>query len=53
MRRTENFPRWVAEGTATAMELLVIPKVQDEVSLQYFDQWLAQPWRAFRRELHL
>jgi hypothetical protein len=40
-----NFPRWVAEGTATAMELLVIPKVQDEVSLQYFDQWLAQPWR--------
>lgn len=40
-----SVPRWVAEGSATAMELLVYPKIADEVDTEYLDLWLAQPWR--------
>ncbi len=38
-------PTWVAEGSAEAMSLLVEPKIEDLVSMDYMDQWLAQPWR--------
>ena len=40
-----QMPAWVAEGSAEAMSLLVEPKIEDLVSIDYMDQWLAQPWR--------
>ena len=40
-----QMPDWVAEGSAAAMSLLVEPKIEDLVSMDYMDQWLAQPWR--------
>jgi hypothetical protein len=40
-----QMPAWVAEGSAEAMSLLVEPKIEDLVSMEYMDQWLAQPWR--------
>ena len=40
-----SVPRWVAEGSATAMELLVYPKIDDLVDTAYLDAWLAEPWR--------
>ena len=40
-----QMPDWVAEGSAEAMSLLVEPKIEDLVSVDYMDEWLAQPWR--------
>ena len=40
-----QMPHWVAEGSAEAMSLLVEPTIDDLVSTDYMDEWLAQPWR--------
>ena len=43
-------PSWVAEGSATAMSLLVYPALEDLTNINYFDQWLAQSWRPLYDE---
>ena len=40
-----QMPGWIAEGSASAMSLLVEPKIHDLVSMDYLDRWLAQSWR--------
>jgi hypothetical protein len=40
-----GIPEWVAEGSATAASMLANPKVDDLTYADYFDEWLAQPWR--------
>jgi hypothetical protein len=40
-----QMPSWVAEGSASAMSLLVEPKIKDLVGVDYLDRWLAQSWR--------
>ena len=43
-------PSWVAEGSASAMEMIVYPTISDEVTSQYLDLWLGQPWRSLYDE---
>lgn len=45
-----RLPDWVAEGSATAASMLVDPKVDDLTYSDYFDEWLAQPWRPLYDE---
>lgn len=45
-----GLPDWVAEGSATAASMLVVPKVDDLTYADYFDEWLAQPWRPLYDE---
>jgi hypothetical protein len=45
-----GLPDWVAEGSATAASMLVEPKVDDLTYVDYFDEWLAQPWRPLYDE---
>lgn len=40
-----GIPEWVAEGSATAASMLANPKIDDLTYADYFDEWLAQPWR--------
>jgi hypothetical protein len=40
-----TLPTWVAEGSATAASMLVYPRIDDLTYADYFDLWLAQPWR--------
>ena len=40
-----GIPDWVSEGSATAASMLANPKVDDLTYADYFDEWLAQPWR--------
>ena len=39
-----KLPNWAAEGSASAMSMLVYPTVQDEVMKDYMDAWLQVPW---------
>jgi hypothetical protein len=41
-----TMPPWVAEGTATAMSLLLYPKIADLANLEHLDAWLREPWRS-------
>lgn len=43
-------PSWVAEGSASAMEMIVYPTISDEVTSEYLDLWLGQPWRSLYDE---
>jgi hypothetical protein len=43
-------PAWIAEGSATAASMLVYPAVDDLTYAEYFDEWLAQPWRPLYDE---
>lgn len=43
-------PEWVAEGSATAMSLLVYPNVEDLTNADYLDEWLDQTWRPLYDE---
>jgi hypothetical protein len=45
-----GMPDWVAEGSATAASLLADPKINDLTYVDYFDEWLAQPWRPLYDE---
>jgi hypothetical protein len=45
-----NLPEWVAEGSATAMSLLVYPNIEDLTNADYLDQWLNQTWRPLYDE---
>ena len=45
-----GMPDWVAEGSATAASLLADPKINDLAYVDYFDEWLAQPWRPLYDE---
>lgn len=45
-----GMPDWVAEGSATAVSLLADPKINDLTYVDYFDEWLAQPWRPLYDE---
>jgi hypothetical protein len=39
-----KIPVWAAEGSATAMSMLVFPDVKDLALTQYLDEWLRRPW---------
>ncbi len=39
-----TIPVWAAEGSATAMSMLVFPDVKDLALTQYLDEWLRRPW---------
>jgi hypothetical protein len=39
-----NLPIWAAEGSASAMSMLVFPEVRDQVMKDYLDAWLLTPW---------
>lgn len=41
-----TIPPWVAEGSATAMQTFVYPKIADAAAFAGIDQWLNQPWRS-------
>ena len=45
-----NLPEWVAEGSATAMSLLVYPNIEDLTNADYLDEWLDQTWRPLYDE---
>lgn len=45
-----NLPRWFAEGTASAMELLVYPDVFDSSTSGFVDKWLAETFRPIYDE---
>lgn len=45
-----NLPRWFAEGTASAMELLVYPEVFDSSTAGFVDKWLAETFRPIYDE---
>ena len=45
-----KLPRWAAEGSASTMELLVFPRIQDLVTIEQLDRWLREPWRALYDE---
>jgi hypothetical protein len=42
--RSGKLPVWAAEGSASAMSMLVYPDVQDQVMKDYMDAWLQRPW---------
>jgi hypothetical protein len=42
--RSGKVPVWAAEGSASAMSMLVYPDVQDQVMKDYMDAWLQTPW---------
>jgi hypothetical protein len=42
--RSGKLPLWAAEGSASAMSMLVYPDVQDQVMKDYLDAWLQTPW---------
>jgi hypothetical protein len=37
-------PLWAAEGSATALSMLVFPQVEDLAMDDYLNAWLSQPW---------
>jgi hypothetical protein len=39
-----KLPVWAAEGSASALSMLVFPEVQDQVMKEYLDAWLLTPW---------
>lgn len=39
-----KLPLWAAEGSASALSMLVFPQVQDLTMTNYLDSWLSQPW---------
>ena len=39
-----KLPIWAAEGSASALSMLVYPQVQDQVMKDYLDAWLVAPW---------
>lgn len=39
-------PGWAIEGSATAMETSVYPRIADPVRARYVRQWLREPWRS-------
>jgi hypothetical protein len=39
-----KLPNWAAEGSASAMSMLVYPNVHDQVMKDYLDAWLQMPW---------
>ena len=42
--RSAKVPVWAAEGSASAMSMLVYPDVQDKVMKDFMDAWLQTPW---------
>ncbi len=48
--RSGNLPVWAAEGSASAMSMLVYPDVQDQVMKDYLDAWLLTPWAPLYTE---
>jgi len=42
--KSGRLPVWAAEGSATALSMLVFPKVEDLTVENYLDAWLFQPW---------
>jgi hypothetical protein len=42
--RSGKLPVWAAEGSASAMSMLVFPEVQDQVMKNFLDAWLLAPW---------
>ncbi|MBD0329591.1 MAG: hypothetical protein ICV64_05755 [Thermoleophilia bacterium] len=45
-----GMPRWVAEGTASAMEFVVYPQTVDVSVEAHVDRWLRQTWRPLYDE---
>ena len=45
-----DIPRWVAEGTASAIEFIAFPEVSDIGRLSSIDSWLEEPWRELHDE---
>jgi hypothetical protein len=39
-----RLPLWAAEGSATALSMLVFPQLEDVAMDNYLDAWLSQPW---------
>jgi hypothetical protein len=42
--RSGRLPLWAAEGSATALSMLVFPQLEDVAMDNYLDAWLSQPW---------
>ena len=45
-----DIPHWAAEGSATAMQTYVYPRIADLATFQYLDAWLTHPERSLYDE---
>ena len=45
-----DMPRWVAEGTASAVEIVTFPDIDDVGLTGQIDSWLSEPWRELHDE---
>ena len=45
-----GMPRWIAEGTASAVELVTFPDIDDIGLIGQIDSWISEPWRELHDE---